>query len=146
MKTLKYQLFQTELVLISVFPIKVKIGGDNAKDTRGTSTQVSSPSSPPIKRYGQKTIQYLNQVVAMIMALPRCPDQFWSFYSEISTTYSNRTCEDTSRLPTLFFVFFWLPSIDFVLFCFLDRSYLFRKRKKKGRRPVCRLEHELRRV
>ena len=67
------------------------------------------------------------------MALPRC--QFWSFYSEFLTPYSNRTCKDTGHLPSLFFVF--LASFDrFCIFCFLDRSYLFRKKKKKERQAA----------
>ena len=55
------------------------------------------------------------------MALPRCPDQFWSFYSEILTPYSNRTCKDTGRLPSLIILrrVFFLASNSF------DRSCIF---------------------
>ena len=126
-----------------MFLIKVKICGDNAKGTGRASIYVSSPSSPPIQRiwYGQKTILYLNQVVAIIIALPRCPDQFWSFYSESLTQYSNRTCKDTGQLPSLFV--FWKALIDF--FIFLPFGSVI-PLSKKEQRPVCWSEHEIRRV
>ena len=65
-------------------------------------------------------------------------DQFWSFYSEILTPYSNRTCKDIGRLPSLFCFVFSLALIVFVFFGSVDRSYLSinRKEKRKERQAV----------
>ena len=75
----KYQLFHTEFVQISVFPMEVKVSGDNAKGhKRNIDINFIAQFFTHQEMYGQQTIQNLNQVqvVAIIMALPRCPDQF----------------------------------------------------------------------
>ena len=62
-KPQKHELFNTKLVWILSVPIKVKIGGDSAEYTRRRSTEISLRNLPPIKRYYENAIPYINQVI-----------------------------------------------------------------------------------
>ena len=87
-----------------------KFGGDTAEHTRWTSIEVSSPSSPPINRYDQKTIPYSNQVVAIIMdGITTMPSPtliilLWNLNPVFEP--SIHTCKGTGRLPSLISLFF----------------------------------------
>lgn len=118
--------------------------GDSADDTRIVSMHVSLPNWPPIKIYGENVIPYRSQVITGGGAFPPCLDQVWEFCSEICTTYSNRACKDTFRLPSLT-LYFFIVLIDFafVFDFWIVRSLEKKKRKRRAGGKRCRLLHDI---
>ena len=72
-KTRKHQLFNTQFVIKSSFPMKAKNWGDIAEDPTRRPILVSVPNSPPTKRYRKTRFPYITQVITIFFCFSAMP-------------------------------------------------------------------------